>query len=105
MEGKNRGILGRFHTFVCEITREKTSMDHKEKMSVFGIRPLMEAVDSGKIPDKIFIQRGLRGEAAAAFVGLQPRAAGKTRPLDPGKPPGGFCFSLAGGVRLGRGGG
>ena len=34
-------------------------MDHKENMSVFGIRPLMEAVDSGKIPDKIFIQRGL----------------------------------------------
>ena len=68
MEGKNRGILGRFHTFVCEITREKTSMDHKKNMSVFGIRPLMEAVDSGKIPDKIFIQRGLRGEAAAELM-------------------------------------
>lgn len=68
MEGKNRGILGRFHTFVCEIIREKTSMDHKENMSVFGIRPLMEAVDSGKIPDKIFIQRGLRGEAAAELM-------------------------------------
>jgi len=43
-------------------------MDHKENMSVFGIRPLMEAVDSGKIPDKIFIQRGLRGEAAAELM-------------------------------------
>lgn len=43
-------------------------MEDKECLTVFGIRPLIEAVDSGKIPDKIFIQRGLRGEGAAELM-------------------------------------
>lgn len=43
-------------------------MEENEKLTVFGIRPLMEAVDSGKMPDKVFIQRGLRGEGASELM-------------------------------------
>lgn len=39
-------------------------------LTVFGIRPLIEAVESGKTPDKIFIQKGLRGEGAAELLHL-----------------------------------
>lgn len=39
-------------------------------LTVFGIRPLMEAVESGKVPDKVFIQKGLRGENASELMTL-----------------------------------
>ncbi|NNK69197.1 MAG: 23S rRNA (guanosine(2251)-2'-O)-methyltransferase RlmB, partial [Flavobacteriaceae bacterium] len=34
----------------------------KEQLQIFGIRAVMEAVHSGKSIDKVFIQKGLRGQ-------------------------------------------
>ena len=34
----------------------------KEQLQIFGIRAVMEAVDAGKSIDKVFIQKGLRGQ-------------------------------------------
>ncbi|MDD4819263.1 MAG: 23S rRNA (guanosine(2251)-2'-O)-methyltransferase RlmB [Flavobacteriales bacterium] len=39
-------------------------------LTVFGIRPLIEAISSGKIPDRVFIQRGLRGDNVPELMGL-----------------------------------
>ena len=35
--------------------------DYKQEM-IFGIRPLMEAIDTGKEVEKVLIQKGLRSE-------------------------------------------
>jgi len=37
-------------------------MQEKKKEFIFGIRPVMEALEAGKTVDKIFIQNGLQGE-------------------------------------------
>ena len=37
--------------------------DFKQDM-VYGIRPVMEAIDSGKEAEKVFIQKGLRSAMA-----------------------------------------
>ena len=45
-------------------------MEEKTILTVFGIRPLAEAIIAGKTPDKVFIQRGLRGEGASELMHL-----------------------------------
>ena len=40
-------------------------MTKKENNSVFGIRPIIEAIESGKTIDKLFIQKGLHNELFA----------------------------------------
>ena len=39
----------------------------KNKDSIFGIRPIIEAIKSGKTIDKLFIQKGLHNEAFAVL--------------------------------------
>ena len=39
-------------------------------LTVFGIRPLIEAISAGKMPDRVFIQRGLRGDNVPELMGL-----------------------------------
>ena len=39
-------------------------------LTTFGIRPLIEAINSGKIPDRVFIQRGLKGDNVPELMGL-----------------------------------
>jgi len=34
----------------------------KEETTIFGIRAIIEAIKSGKTIDKVFVQKGLRGE-------------------------------------------
>lgn len=80
-------------------------------LTVFGIRPLIEAVESGKVPDKVFIQKGLRGENASELMALlrdrdiayKVVPEEKLGPPYAGKPPGGVRISLACGICLGRG--
>lgn len=50
--------------------RETHSSDSKELPPLFGIRPLIEALEAGKNIDKIFIQKGIRGENYKELIGL-----------------------------------
>ena len=34
----------------------------KNEGGVFGLRPIIEAIESGKTIDKLFVQKGLQGE-------------------------------------------
>ena len=34
----------------------------KNEGGIFGLRPVIEAIEAGKTIDKIFIQKGLQGE-------------------------------------------
>ncbi len=38
---------------------------NKQKDMIFGLRPVIEAIEAGKTFDKIFMQKGLQGELAA----------------------------------------
>ena len=40
-------------------------MTKEEKSYIFGIRPIIEAINSGKIIDKLFIQKGLHNDLFA----------------------------------------
>lgn len=43
----------------------------KQKESgIFGLRPVMEAIESGKTIDKLFVQKGLQGEIFSELRGL-----------------------------------
>lgn len=42
--------------------REMHNSGSKERAPLFGIRPIIEAIQAGKTIDRIFIQRGLKGE-------------------------------------------
>jgi tRNA G18 (ribose-2'-O)-methylase SpoU len=63
---------------------------------IFGIRPLMEAIDEGKIPEKIFIQKGLGGANFQQLFKLvrekqipfQMVPVEKLNRINPEKPPG-----------------
>lgn len=43
--------------------------EYKQDM-VYGIRPVIEALDSGKEVEKLFVQRGLRGETFSELIKL-----------------------------------
>lgn len=43
----------------------KTEKKESEKDFIFGLRPVMEAIEAGKTIDKIFLQNGLQGEIVA----------------------------------------
>ena len=42
----------------------------KEDTLIFGIRAVIEAIQSGKTIDKVFVQKGLRGELSGELEGL-----------------------------------
>ena len=39
-------------------------------LTTYGIRPLIEAINSGKVPDRVFIQRGLKGDNVPELMSL-----------------------------------
>lgn len=46
-------------------------MENKEKFKqdmIYGIRPVIEAIDSGKEAEKVFIQKGLRGDTIGELM-------------------------------------
>ncbi len=49
---------------------EMHKADNSEPPHIFGIRPLIEAIRSGKLLDRIFIQKGLQGENAKELIVL-----------------------------------
>lgn len=49
--------------------RKKRFLDKTDSDLVFGIRPVMEAIRSGKIFDKLFIQNNLTGELSKEILG------------------------------------
>lgn len=42
----------------------------KRELTVIGIRPLMEAISSGKEIEKIYIQKGVRGDLVQELIGV-----------------------------------
>lgn len=50
--------------------QETPNSGSKEQAPLFGIRPLIEAIEAGKTIDRIFMQRGLRGENVKELLQL-----------------------------------
>lgn len=48
--------------------RKKSSLSQSNSDMVFGIRPVLELVRSGKVFDKIFVQKNLSGDLAKEFL-------------------------------------
>ena len=51
-----------FYTYICSLM--------KNESQIFGIRAVIEAINSGKTIDKLFIQKGLQGELAKELAQL-----------------------------------
>lgn len=45
--------------------RDQENSEHKTEDFIFGLRPVMEAIEAGKTIDKIFVQGGLQGDIYA----------------------------------------
>ena len=49
---------------------ETRNSESSASRPVFGIRPVIEAIEAGREIDKVFIQRGLQGDLARQLMGL-----------------------------------
>ena len=45
--------------------RDQENSEQKTEDFIFGLRPVMEAIEAGKTIDKIFVQGGLQGDIYA----------------------------------------
>lgn len=59
---KTRVVAERLHGLRYFLPLVNNSCVMDKKNLIFGIRPLLEAIDSGKDIDRVLVQKGLRGE-------------------------------------------